>query len=136
MKRSERVIVPLGRVLLSLIFLASGLGKIAAWDATAGYMASEGMTLVPLFLVAAILFEVLGGLSVLLGMKARVGAAALIVFLIPATLIFHDFWAFEGMERQIYMAMFMKNLAIMGGLLLVIAFGAGPLSIDNRTQGA
>ena len=136
MKRSERVFVPLGRVLLSLIFLASGLGKIAAWDATAGYMASEGMTLVPLFLVAAILFEVLGGLSVLLGMKARVGAAALIVFLIPATLIFHDFWAFEGMERQIYMAMFMKNLAIMGGLLLVIAFGAGPLSIDNRTRGA
>jgi len=86
---------------------------------------------VTLFLAGAIIFEVLGGLSVLLGFKARLGAIALIIFTIPAALIFHNFWAFEGMEQQTQMIMFMKNLAIIGGLLLITSFGSGPLSIDN-----
>ncbi len=68
----------------------------------------------------------------LLGFKARVGAVLLIIFLIPATLIFHNFWAFEGMERQMQMIMFMKNLAILGGLLLVLGLGPGPISVDQR----
>ncbi|MCS7271144.1 MAG: DoxX family protein, partial [Gemmataceae bacterium] len=56
----------------------------------------------------------------------------LIVFLIPATVIFHNFWAFEGQEQQMQMIMFLKNLAILGGLLLVVGFGAGAYSLDNR----
>ncbi len=134
MAKIERITPPLGRMLLALIFLASGFGKIGGWHKTAGYMASKGMPLVPLLLVAAVLLEIGGGLSVLMGLKARIGAAALIVFLIPATLIFHNFWALEGTEQQMNMIMFMKNLAILGGLLLVIAFGAGPFSIDNRRR--
>lgn len=121
-----------GRVCLSAIFLLSGINKIGNWDQTAGYMASKGMPLVPLFLAGAIVFEVAGGLSVLLGYKARVGAALLIVFLIPATLIFHNFWALEGQEQQLQMIMFLKNVAILGGLLLVVGFGAGPMSLDSR----
>jgi len=134
METIERYAVLLGRIFLSLIFVMSGFSKIGGWEQTAGYMASKGMPLVPLFLVAAILIEVLGGLSVLLGLKAKIGAAALIVFLIPASLIFHNFWTLEGMEQQIQMIMFMKNIAIIGGLLLVIGLGSGPLSLNNRKK--
>lgn len=134
MKKIERITPLLGRILLALIFLVSGFGKIGGWDQTAGFMASKGMPLVPLFLVAAILLEIGGGLSVLTGFRARTGAAALVVLLIPATLIFHNFWALEGMDQQINTIMFMKNLSILGGLLLVVAFGPGPLSIDKRNK--
>lgn len=122
----------LGRILLSLIFILSGFGKIGDWSGTASYMASQGMVAVPFFLTMAILFELGGGLSVLLGFKARWGALALICFLIPATLIFHNFWAFTGAEQRMQMINFMKNLAIMGGLLLVVLRGAGNPSIDGR----
>jgi putative oxidoreductase len=126
-------ITPLaGRGLVSLIFVMSAFGKITSWDGTAGYMASKGMPAIPFFLTMAILFELLGGLAVLTGYKARLGAVALIVFLIPATLIFHNFWAYQGMDQQMQMISFLKNLSIMGGLLLVTAFGAGPLSLDER----
>jgi putative oxidoreductase len=125
--------VPLaGRGLLSLIFLLSAFGKLTNWEGTAGYMASKNMPAIPFFLAAAILFELFGGLSVLAGYKARFGSLALIVFLIPTTLIFHNFWAYQGMEQQMQMINFLKNLSIMGGLLLVTAFGPGPLSLDER----
>jgi len=132
MNQVNRFAPLLGRILLALIFLVSGLGKIFDWQGTAGYMASKGMPLIPFFLLGAILLELAGGLAVLLGFKARIGAVLLIVFLIPATLIFHNFWTLTGMERQIQMVMFLKNLAIMGGLLLVVGLGPGPLSLDEK----
>lgn len=119
-----------GRVLLSLIFIMSGLGKIFTWEQTAGYMASAGMPMVPFFLVCAILLEMLGGLSLMLGLKSRIGAAALILFLIPATFIFHHFWTITGPDQQGQMINFMKNIAIIGGLATVVAWGSGPLSLD------
>ena len=122
----------LGRLLLSLIFLFGGLSKLRTWKQTAGYMASKRMPWVPLFLIGAIVLEVGGGISVFLGWETRIGAAALVLFLIPAALIFHNFWATEGMERQIQMAMFLKNISIMGGLLLLVYFGPGPMSIDGH----
>jgi putative oxidoreductase len=121
-----------GRGLLSLIFLLSAFGKATSWEGTAGYMASKNMPAIPFFLTMALLFELFGGLSVLTGYKTRIGALALIVFLIPTTLIFHNFWAYQGMEQQMQMINFLKNLAIIGGLLLVTAFGPGPLSFDER----
>lgn len=124
----------LGRILLSLIFLKSGYGKITGWDGTAGYMASKGMPLVPLFLFGAIAFELLGGLSVLLGYKAKLGAIALIIFLIPTSIIFHNFWAVEGGAKMMQQIMFMKNLTIMGGLFIVAGLGSGPFSLDNRRK--
>ena len=122
-----------GRILLALIFLMSGINKIGDWSGTAGYMEFKGMPLVPLFLVGAIVLEIGGSLSVILGYKARWGALALIVFTIPTTLIFHAFWAVGAEQQQIEMIMFMKNLAMTGGLLIVMAFGAGPLSLDARS---
>lgn len=132
MHRYGNSLALMGRLLLCSIFLLSGVGKIMDWPGTQRYMSSEGMPAVPVFLALAILFEIGGGLSLLAGWKARLGALALIVFLIPTTLIFHDFWTYAGQARQMQMINFLKNLAIIGGLAQVTAFGAGRFSLDAR----
>ena len=131
----HRYLPLLGRILLGLIFVMSGANKITGFDGTQQYMAAQGMPATAFFLTGAIAVEILGGLSVILGYRGRLGAAALILFLIPATLIFHtDF------SDQTQMIMFLKNLSIMGGLLLVTAYGTGPLSLsaqpDTKTSAA
>lgn len=121
--------IPLiARIFLSLIFLSSMAGKIGNFEGTAGYMQTMGMTFATeFFLLGAIVLLALGGFSVLLGYKAKIGAVLLMIFLIPATLIFHtDF------ESKIQMIMFMKNLAIMGGLLMVYAYGSGPHNLERK----
>ena len=87
-------------------------------------------------LAGAILFEVGGALMVLLGFRARIGAVALVAFLIPTTVLFHNFWSFEGDEQKMQMISFLKNLSIMGGLLMILGGGPGYFSIDNRKGGA
>ncbi|NNG04980.1 MAG: DoxX family protein [Inquilinus sp.] len=124
-----------GRTLLVIVFLLSGVNKVFNWDGTAGYMASVGMPMIPLFLAGAIVLEIGGSLSVILGFKARWGALALIVFTIPTTLIFHAYWSVDPAQMQLQMIMFMKNLGLTGGLLMVMAFGAGPVSLDAKSGG-
>lgn len=125
----QNFLVPLGRLFLSAIFLSSGFGKIFKFAGTQQYMEAKGMPIAALFLVFAIILEITGGLSVLLGYKTKWGALALIIFLIPATLIFHN-----QLSDQMQMIMFMKNVAILGGLFMLVSFGAGPLSFDNRSS--
>lgn len=133
MNNKIEYITPLiGRICLSFIFIMSGLHKITNWSGTAAYMEANGMFWIPLFLLGAMVFELSGGISLLLGFKTRIGAALLIVFLIPTTLIFHNFWADPPDQQQLQMIMFMKNLAILGGLLVVFGFGAGPISLDAK----
>jgi len=133
MFKSDRPYLELtGRILISLIFLVAGLGKVMDWSGTAEYMASKGMTAIPFFLPMAILFELGAGTCILLGWQTRWAALALIVFLIPATLIFHNFWAMEGSQRMDNMQHFLKNLAIMGALCKLAADGAGRFSLDAR----
>ncbi|MHB1232438.1 MAG: DoxX family protein [Burkholderiales bacterium] len=124
----------LGRVLLALIFVFSGFNKLTHFDGTAGYMAMHGLPLVHVLLVASITIELGGGLMLLLGWHARIAAAAIFLFLIPVTLVFHNFWTVspsDVMALQNQMNNFMKNLAIMGGMLYVLAYGSGPLSIQK-----
>ena len=130
MKTIPKILAILGRLLLSAIFISSGYHKITEWDQTGDFMAAKGLPLVPVLLAGAILFEIVGGLSVVVGFKARIGAAMLIVFLIPTTVIFHDFWSYEDPQEQLIN--FMKNLAILGGLIQIAAVGPGPWSIDKR----
>ena len=122
----------LGRISLSLIFLMSALGnKIPKFNDVAGYMASEGVPAPKILLAGAIAFLIAGSLSIITGFKARLGATLLLVFLALATYYFHDFWTVEdAQKKQGEMIQFMKNLALMGAMLIVIARGAGPLSID------
>ena len=121
-----------GRALLSSIFIISGWGKITGFSGTAAYMASKGMPIPDVLLVAAIIIELGGGLMVLLGWKARWAALAIFLFVIPTTLIFHAFWAVDAAQVQNQMINFMKNIAIMGGMLYVVAYGSGPCSLDKK----
>ncbi len=127
----------LGRFLLALIFLVSGIGKIGAWDGTVAAMRDVGMPLPQVLLPIAIVVEILGALMLILGYKARWAALMLVVFLIPASYFFHAFWSIpaesaeQARERQTQITLFMKNVAIAGGLLIVAARGAGPGSIDE-----
>lgn len=120
----------IGRILIAAIFVLSGVGKVTDFNATADMMAGKGFPLAWLFLTGAIAFELLGGLSLLLGYFTRWGAWLLILFLIPTTLLFHNFWSFTGGEAQMQMINFLKNLAILGGLGYVAAYGAGAFSLD------
>src|SRR4051794_11503065 len=99
-----------GRILMSVIFLMSGFAKITHWSETAGQMAGKGMPAVPVFLTAAILVEIFLGLGLLLGCGTRLSAALLFVYLIPTTLIFHNFWAVPADQQQMQMINFLKNL--------------------------
>jgi len=123
-----------GRVLLALIFVISGFGKITGFEGTVGYIASKGMPLPQLAAVGAIAIELIGGCLLIVGWQTRWAATAIFLFLIPTTLIFHPFWAATGGAARMETIQFMKNLCIMGGMLYVMAFGAGPYSIDNRKR--
>lgn len=120
-----------GRVLISLVFISAGFNKIVDWEGAAQYMAAKGMTQVPFFLLGALLVELIGGLFLFTGYKVRWGALVLFLYLIPVTYIFHDFWTADAASRQMQMIQFLKNLAIMGGLLHVLATGAGCCSMDH-----
>ncbi len=121
-----------GRALLALIFIVSGFGKITGFAGTAGFMASKGMPMAEVLLAGAIAVEFLGGLMLLVGWKARWAALAIFLFIIPATLIFHNPAGLTGQEAQNQMINIMKNLSIMGGMLMVFAFGPGAWSLDRR----
>lgn len=117
----------LGRFLLALLFLLSGLGKLGAYSATAAYMSSAGIP--GALLPAVIATEVLGGLAIVLGWKTRVAATLLAGFSLLTAITFHN-----NLADQIQMIMFFKNIAIAGAFLTLAAAGAGPLSLDARAR--
>lgn len=121
-----------GRVLLALIFVISGYGKISGFAQTAGFMASKGMPIPEILLVGAIVVELGGGILLILGWQARLAALALFLFMIPATLVFHAFWTVDAAQMQNQFIHFFKNLCIMGGMLYIMAFGSGPYSLQRE----
>src|SRR5579884_2807157 len=121
----------LGRLMLSAIFLLAAVGNdIPNFEKTTGMMAGAGVPAPSLLLAGAVVFLIAGSVSVILGCRARVGAALLLVFLILATYYFHPFWRLEGQERQAQMLHFMTNLSMAGAMVLLIANGSGPMSLD------
>ena len=129
-------LVLVGRVLLALIFVTSGYGKLAGLEGTAGYIASAGLPWPTALAAAAGLFELLAGLALVVGFKARWAALALGAFTLLASLLFHAYWAAPADQQFVQQLMFMKNLAIAGGLFIVAAFGADRLAFDARTARA
>jgi putative oxidoreductase len=119
----------LGRVLIALIFVMSGFGKIAAPAHTIAYIQSAGAPLAPVAYAIAVIVEVVGGLALMIGFQTRLTATVLAVFTLAAAILFHN-----NMADQNQMIHFLKNIAITGGLLQVIAFGAGAFSLDNRRK--
>ena len=128
---NPNVLALVGRILLAAIFIISGFGKITGWDGTAAYMASKGLPMVPALLALTIAIELGGGILLAIGYKARWAALAIFLFTIPVTLVFHNFWAADAAQVQMQQINFLKNLAIMGGMLMVVAFGAGTYSVDK-----
>ena len=125
MSTLQSLFAPAGRVLLSLIFVVSGFGKISAYAGTQAYMESAGVP--GALLPAVIALEVLGGLAVMVGWNTRIAAFLLAGFSLVSGALFHaDF------GDQMQSIMFMKNLALAGGFLFIVAVGAGPWSLDNR----
>lgn len=122
----------IGRVALAALFLWSGYGKLAYMDANVGYMKAYGFPAAELLIWPALVVELVAGTMLLVGWKARWAAVALALFTIPATFIFHAYWgvpADQVLNQQIH---FMKNLAILGGLLGVFAHGSGRYALDQR----
>ncbi len=120
-----------GRIMLALIFLISGFAKIGNFAGTAGFMASKGIPFAEIALALAIIIEIGGGVMLAVGWKARWAALALFLFLIPATLIFHNFWAVDAAQFQNQLNHFLKNVCILGGMLYIMAYGSGPLSLER-----
>jgi putative oxidoreductase len=138
MSTSSNSILPLvARILLATTFIVPGLLKIPGYSMTVAYASMKGLPLASVSIVCAIVLEVLGGVALLIGFQTRIAAWVLFVYLIPTTLIFHNFWAIKVMEQQQdNMVHFLKNLAIMGGLLLLAAYGPGAYSLDERKAAA
>lgn len=130
----ERIAPLIGRILLALIFVVSGFGKFAGLAGTTAYIASKGLPLPQVLAIAAAVVELGGGILLIVGWKARWAALVLFVFTAFAALLFHNFWAVPPEQAQNQMIHFMKNLAIMGGLLYVVAYGGGPLSCECKRQ--
>jgi putative oxidoreductase len=123
----KKYIPLISRIFLCGIFLRTGIGKIIDPSLTLQMMESKNLPVPNLLIIPTIIVLLVGGISVLLGYKARYGALLLIGFLIPTTLIFHTDFSDRMQEIQ-----FFKNLGLMGGLLMVVAYGSGPFSLDER----
>jgi putative oxidoreductase len=126
-----KYLVLLGRICFSLIFLSSSFFHFTSQ--AIAYAGSQGVPLASLAVPLAGIMALFGALSIIMGFKAKWGAWVLIVFLIPVTIMMHNFWAVtDPMMHQMQMTMFLKNIALLGGALLITHFGAGPLSLDAR----
>jgi putative oxidoreductase len=128
---NQALVATVGRILIAIIFLISGFGKVGAPEATQSYIASAGMPAPLLAYLGAVVVELGGGILLVVGYRTRLVAAIIAVYTLVAALYFHH--AF-GDQNQ--MVNFLKNLAMAGGLLQVVAFGAGAFSLDGRRRGA
>ncbi|MGQ0579288.1 MAG: DoxX family protein [Betaproteobacteria bacterium] len=121
-----------GRVLLALIFIVDGFGKIAGFEGTIRYMQAYHMPMTQILAVMAIIIELGGGIMIAVGWRARWAAAAFFIYVLVVSFIFHAFWAVPENQVQLQKIMFMKNLAIMGGMLYLMVYGSGPRSVDKN----
>ena len=133
---NQGVPVLIARVLLALMFLLAGVSKFGGLEGTAGYIASKGLPMPQLLAVATAVLEVGAAVLLIVGWQARWAALALAAFTLLASVLFHNFWAMPKEQQMIQQLMFMKNIAVVGGLLAIFGFGAGTLSLDARRHAA
>lgn len=123
----------LGRLLVAALFIPAGLSKIGGFEGTVGYIASVGLPLATVAAAVAIAVEVLGGAALLLGWRTKQAALILAVFTLVATVLFHNFWAMPAEQAFMQQLMFMKNIAVVGGLLVLASLGGGQWSLTRAT---
>ena len=125
----------IGRVLIAALFIPAGISKIGGFEGTVGYIASVGLPLATAGAIVAILVEVVAGAALLVGYRTKQAALVLALFTLVATVLFHNFWAMPEDQAFMQQLMFMKNIAVVGGLLVVAALGGGAWAIQ-RNQAA
>lgn len=125
-------LVVLGRILIALMFVLSGIDKLTNIQATAGYLPSGGLPASSFLVVLTGLFEVLTGLAIATGFLARWAALAVAAFTLVASVLFHAYWSAPADQQMVTQLLFMKNIAIVGGLLVLAALGPGPASLGRR----
>lgn len=121
-----------GRLLIAALFLPAGLAKITGFAGTVGYIASVGLPAPTLAAAAAVILEIGGGIALLVGLGTRYAALALSFFTLVASFIFHAYWAVPADQTFVTQLLFFKNIAVAGGLMVIVAFGAGGWSLDAR----
>jgi len=131
MKNQSDALALVGRILLGLIFVLSGFQKLMSFSGLAANIAGKGLPMPEVLAVLTVAIELGAGLLLVVGWKARWAALLLFLFIIPVSLTFHNFWTMEGTQAAMNKVQFMKNLSIMGGMLLAAAFGPGRYSIDK-----
>lgn len=132
MTLAQPLLFALGRTILGAFFLLAGVNKIGGFAGTAGYIASQGLPMPEVLAAATIALEVLAGIALILGFKTRIAAFLLAGFTILASILFHAYWAMPADQAYVQQLMFMKNMAIAGGLIFIWAAGAGGLAIDEE----
>lgn len=137
MSDSSSSFTPLaGRILMSVVFLVSGLFKIGGYSQMVAYSAAKGLPMASVTIACAAVIELVCGLAILVGFQTRIAAWLLFLYLIPVTFLFHNFWAMQGAEQQDNMIHLLKNVSIMGGLVILASNGAGPYSVDQSRRKA
>jgi putative oxidoreductase len=131
MRTQSDALALVGRILLGLIFVLSGFQKLMGFSGLVTTLAGKGLPLPEVLAVATVAIELGAGLLLVVGFKARWAAFLLFLFIIPVSLTFHNFWTMEGAAAAMNKIQFMKNVSIMGGMLLAAAFGPGRYSIDK-----
>lgn len=133
MSTNHNLAALIGRILLALMFLLAGIGKIGAGFAgTVGYIGSVGLPLPQVLAVGTIVLEIVAALLLIVGWKTRWAALALALFTVAAAVLFHNYWAMPADKQMMQQIMFMKNLAVAGGLLMLAVAGPGAWSVDRR----
>jgi putative oxidoreductase len=132
MEKSQDTLALIGRIALAALFVWSGWGKISGFSGTAGYIASQGLPMPEVLTAGTIFVELVLGLAIVVGLKTRIAALLIALWLIPTSFLFHNFWSAPADQVMMQQINFMKNASIFGGMLLLMAFGAGRYSIDGR----
>ena len=122
----------IGRILFVALFLPAGIGKLTGFAGTVGYISSIGLPLPTLGAALALIVEIVGSLALLVGFQTRIAALVLAVFTLVASIFFHAYWAAAPDQAFIVQLLFFKNIAVVGGLLVLAAQGAGGWSLDAR----
>lgn len=134
MKHAQNALNLIGRLLVVALFLPAGLAKITGFVGTVGYFASLGIPAPTLALVVTIAVEVLGSLALLVGYQTRLVAIVMAIFTLAASVAGHAYWAVPADQAFVAQLLFFKNIAVIGGLLVLASAGAGAFSIDGQQE--
>jgi putative oxidoreductase len=134
MKLDHPVVPLLGRLMISYIFVTSGIAKVFSWSGNVAYMSTRHLPLIPVLLAAALVIELAGSACLVTGFQARVAAFVMFLYTTAVTVLFHNYWASSDMMAAMQETHFRKNLAIMGGLLMLAYSGPGKWALGRRAD--